>query len=248
MFVKKTSTHDYIGLLVIFVTVFFKLLRDICVSHCKVPKTVAIKKKENLWWNTVFSLAHSVGCSMIISYCFAQENWSFTRDLINHYSQFSMIPLIFSCGYFLADTVDILLTRGFVNELGILLHHFVMILGIAKGLITRQFINAICLSLIAEYSSIILHIRMLMKMSGYFVGAKKFIYTIVCYVNWISFGLIRFSTISYLYRFLFSVLDQLSIVDKYFYFTLGSLIAIINSYYFVILFKSDFSKKIQKND
>ena len=246
MIIKKTSTTEYVGVLVIFVAVFFKMVRDICVSHCKVPKAVATKKKENLWWNTIFSLAHSVGCSMLISYCFVKEHMNFTKDLINHYNQFSMVSLIFSCGYFVADTLDILLTRGFVSEVGILLHHFVMILGIAKGLITRQFINAICLSLIAEYSSMILHVRMLMKMSGCFIGEKRFIYTTVCAVNWISFGLIRFSTITYLYRFLYGALGRLNNHDKYFYFITGSLIAIINGYYFVVLFKSDFIKKQKK--
>jgi len=231
------GSHFHVACVVLLITFCFKNYCQFLEKYGKVPKAVKARRKEGPWWNIVVSLTHSTISSILLVYS-SYNDPNFTSDLENHFSVLSQLAACFSLGYFLHDTVHLLKIYPLKGNLGILLHHAIMLTTLGKVLYSTKYINTVCIALFCEISSIFLHTRQLMKMSKLYM--ESFIFLIICISNIIVYTFVRFYVIYWLYNWFFTNYELIDFEYKMVYFVALTLMTLVNIVYFIIIINKDF--------
>jgi len=229
---------------VTFVFVTFKYYCYLLETYGKVPSAVEKLNKQPVWWNVFVSLTHSTISSALLLLSFYLDP-DFLNNLENHHSVISLLATVFSLGYFIHDTLHLLRTNSFRSQLGIMLHHAIMLTTLGKTLQSRKYINSVCIALFCEISSVFLHSRQLIKMTKLYTGTKFFFF--VCVANIVVYASIRFSVIIWMYNWLYYNYTEMEMVYKSIYFINLTLMTLVNIGYFFIIMNSDFLSLFQKS-
>ena len=235
------SSSFEVGVLVTAVFLAFQFYCKFLYKYIDVPKSVREREKVDTWWNCFVSLTHSTISSLILIYAW-YEDVNFVSDLENHFSQTTILAAIFSFGYFMHDTNHMFSYRDMKNDLGMVLHHTIMLLSLGKCLHNQKYVNVLSVALFCEISSVFLHIRQLIKMSG-LAEKKETFYNMFCFLNLIMYALVRFGVIVWLYRWLFYNYKTMELSYLLTYSILHTLMTCVNIVYFCILFHKDVIQK-----
>uniref|UniRef100_A0A8C8S9U6 TLC domain containing 1 n=1 Tax=Pelusios castaneus TaxID=367368 RepID=A0A8C8S9U6_9SAUR len=146
------------------------------------------------WRNLLVSFVHSVvtGLWAVLGV------WQVPQvllDIENSSSASGYLLLCFSAGYFIHDTLDIIVSRQSRASWEYLVHHAMAISAFFSGIFVGRFVVAGMLSLFVEVSNIFLTIRMLLKLSD--VPAPT-LYRVNKYVNLVMYFLFRLAPQTYL--------------------------------------------------
>ena len=227
-----------VGVLVTAVTLVFQFYCKFLYKYVSVPKSVREREKVDTWWNTFVSLTHSTISSCMLIYAW-YEDPDFVSDLENHFSTTTVLASVFSFGYFIHDTIHMFSYRDMKNDLGMVLHHTIMLLSLGKSLHNMKYVNVLSVALYCEISSVFLHIRQLVKMSGMAQKREK-LFSMVCFLNLVVYVLVRFGVIIWLYTWLYNYYKTMELSYFLTYSILHTLMTCVNIAYFCILFHKDF--------
>uniref|UniRef100_K3W6M4 TLC domain-containing protein n=1 Tax=Globisporangium ultimum (strain ATCC 200006 / CBS 805.95 / DAOM BR144) TaxID=431595 RepID=K3W6M4_GLOUD len=181
--------------------------------------TTFTDNNQLLWSNTIVSMLHSTCSSLLAIYALACDNsvhgnyvnrasygefvttavstgvtihplvlsWAFLiRSLCVYYDN----SLAHSLGYFAYDLWDYVLHRLYIKSPGIVVHHVVILICYISALTKTVGVPLLSLALICELHSAFMHLRKLMSMSNYSIGASS-TYKWVWYLQWATFLLAR---------------------------------------------------------
>jgi len=232
------SSSLEVGVLVTAVTVTFQFYCKFLYKYVNVPKSVREREKIDTWWNTFVSLTHSALSSCMLIYAWYVDI-DFVSDLENHFSTATVLASVFSFGYFIHDTIHMFSYRAMKNDLGMVLHHTIMLLSLGKCLHNMRYVNVLSVALFCEISSVFLHIRLLVKMSGIAEKREK-LFNMICFLNIVVYVLVRFGVIIWLYRWLYDNYETMELSYFLTYSILLTLMTCVNVVYFGILLHKDF--------
>ncbi|XP_074176305.1 TLC domain-containing protein 1 isoform X3 [Rhinolophus sinicus] len=141
----------------------------------------------------------------------------------------------FSTGYFIHDTVDIVVSRQARASWEYLVHHVMAMGAFFSGIFWSKFVGGGVLTLLVEVSNIFLTIRMMMKINN---AQDLLLYRINKYVNLVMYFLFRLAPQAYLTYFFLQYAGQRTQGT----FLLGILLMldIMILIYFSRLLRSDF--------
>ncbi|XP_065646750.1 TLC domain-containing protein 2 [Hydra vulgaris] len=140
-----------------------------CAFFCSINKSIGVilkhknlttVKNDRLVRNTICSLIHSTISSIGTVLCYV-ETPTLSQNFINTSSKLAHLLLLFSSGYFLYDIGDMIMYDG-GNQLVVIAHHALAIMFYATCMKNNHCIGFAVFSLVAEYSSVFLHIRRLL--------------------------------------------------------------------------------------
>lgn len=104
----------------------------------------------------------------------------------------------FSAGYFIHDTVDIVLSKQTRASWEYLVHHVMAMGAFFSGIFWKSFVGGGVLTLLVEVSNIFLTLRMMMKINN---AQHLLLYRINKYVNLVMYFLFRLAPQVYLTKF-----------------------------------------------
>ncbi|XP_027622913.1 calfacilitin isoform X2 [Tupaia chinensis] len=141
----------------------------------------------------------------------------------------------FSAGYFIHDTVDIVISHQVRASWEYLVHHVMAMGAFFSGIFWRSFVGGGVLTLLVEVSNIFLTIRMMMKISN---AQDHLLYRVNKYVNLVMYFLFRLAPQAYLTHFFLGYAGQRTLGT----FLLGILLMldVMILIYFSRLLRSDF--------
>ncbi|TFK00386.1 Calfacilitin [Platysternon megacephalum] len=146
------------------------------------------------WRNLLVSFVHSVVTGLWAVLCVWQVP-EMLMDIENTSSTSGYLLLCFSAGYFIHDTLDIIVSHQSRASWEYLVHHAMAISAFFSGIFLGRFVAAGMLSLFVEVSNIFLTIRMLLKLSNMPAPA---LYRVNKYVNLVMYFLFRLVPQTYL--------------------------------------------------
>jgi len=112
------------------------------------------------WRNVATSLVHSfvTGIWAPVAFYYAPEMWD---DIKNTFSQSTYLLVSFSIGYFIYDSLDMLLYHRKRSTYELMIHHSLVIICFSIAVRTGQYVAYGGVSLIVEINSVFLHMRQL---------------------------------------------------------------------------------------
>ncbi|XP_033747279.1 TLC domain-containing protein 2-like [Pecten maximus] len=218
------------------VTLFTGL--NLVITRLGTPKTV--REDPWRWKNIVISWIHALVCSIWDITCLILYPDLFDDLILNsNYIAFLMIP--FSTGYFLYDSIDMLINKKLRQNWEVTIHHIAV-----ASMFWFNFHQKICiaynaLALMAEINSFFLHSRKLLQMIQ--VDYNSTFYKLVCLCNIVTFTLFRgYSNV----RIVIGMFLEADRVPRFYFKCLTmsmSCMTLINVVLFWRLLKSDFLRK-----
>ncbi|CAM4665647.1 unnamed protein product, partial [Lepidochelys olivacea] len=139
------------------------------------------------WRNLLVSFVHSVVTGLWAVLCVWQVP-EMLVDIENTSSTSGYLLLCFSAGYFIHDTLDIIVSHQSRASWEYLVHHAMAISAFFSGIFLDRFVAAGMLSLFVEVSNIFLTVRMLLKLSNM---PAPTLYRVNKYVNLVMYFLFR---------------------------------------------------------
>uniref|UniRef100_A0A8D0L4W5 TLC domain containing 1 n=1 Tax=Sphenodon punctatus TaxID=8508 RepID=A0A8D0L4W5_SPHPU len=146
------------------------------------------------WRNLLVSFVHSVVTGFWAVLGVWQTPGAMT-DIVNTTSRSGHLLLCFSAGYFIHDTVDIVVSRQSRASWEYLVHHTMAISALFSGIFLDRFVAAGMLSLFVEVSNIFLTMRMMLRLSNL---PAPTLYRANKYINLVMYLLFRLAPQAYL--------------------------------------------------
>lgn len=192
------------------------------------------------WKNISVSLFHSTMSGVGAVLCFVYEP-QMAEDLIQTYTTAAHTLISASVGYFVYDTLDMIVYQRSRQTLELLLHHFVIIVCFGIAIFTYFYVGYAILALIVELNTIFLHVRQLLQTCG-FSKSNQF-YRLNSLINLGTFIIFRIATVAWMTRWIVINKDQVPLA----FYTIGSAglatLTVMNIILFYRLLKSDFLRK-----
>ncbi|XP_044532214.1 TLC domain-containing protein 1 [Gracilinanus agilis] len=186
------------------------------------------------WRNLLVSFAHSIVSGLWALLCV----WQTPEMLVDIETKSSLsgyFLVCFSTGYFIHDSLDILLSKQAQASWEYLVHHVLAIFAFASGIFKGCFVAGGVLILFVEISNIFLTIRMMMKLSNH---QDCVFYEINKYINLVMYFLFRLAPQAYLTRYFLRYLGQRT--QGTFLLSILMMLDMMILIYFSRLLRSDF--------
>ncbi|XP_015994557.1 TLC domain-containing protein 1 [Rousettus aegyptiacus] len=221
-------------LLLLGATLTFRALRR---ALCRLPLPAHVRAdplRTWRWRNLLVSLVHSIVSGIWALLCIWQTP-EMLVDIETGWSLSSYLLVCFSTGYFIHDTVDIVVSNQAEASWEYLVHHVMALAAFFSGIFQNRFVSGGVLTLLVEVSNIFLTIRMMMKINN---AQNHPLYRINKYVNLVVYFFFRLAPQAYLTQFFLQYVGQRTLGT----FLLGVLIMldIMILIYFFRLLRSDF--------
>ncbi|KAM5309211.1 TLC domain-containing protein 1 [Glossophaga mutica] len=191
-------------LLLLGATLTFRALRR-ALSRLPLPAHVrADPLRTWRWHNLLVSFAHSIVSGIWALLCV----WQTPELLVEIETAWSLsgyLLVCFSAGYFIHDTVDIVVSRQARASWEYLVHHVMAMGAFFSGIFRSSFVGGGVITLLVEVSNIFLTIRMMMKINN---AQNLLLYQINKYVNLIMYFLFRLAPQAYLTYFFLQYVGQ----------------------------------------
>nr|XP_056721346.1 TLC domain-containing protein 1 [Euleptes europaea] len=165
------------------------------LSRCPLPAHVRRDATRAWRWkNLLVSFAHSIVAG-IWAVAVAWQMPEIFLDIIDTTPPSGHLLLCFSSGYFIHDSLDIIVCRQSLASWEYLVHHFMATTGLFSGILLDRFVGAGLIVLFVEVSNIFLTIRMMMRL-----GNLQFptLYKVNKYANLVAYFLFRLAPQAYL--------------------------------------------------
>ncbi|XP_038615666.1 TLC domain-containing protein 1 [Tachyglossus aculeatus] len=146
------------------------------------------------WHNLLVSLAHSL-CSGLWALLCVWQTPEMLVDIEMASSPSGYLLVCFSTGYFIHDTMDIVVSRQARASWEYLLHHVLAMGAFFSGIFKGRFVAGGVLTLWVEVSNIFLTLRMMMKLNN---AQGHPLYRIIKYANLVVYFLFRLAPQAYL--------------------------------------------------
>ncbi|XP_001368763.1 TLC domain-containing protein 1 [Monodelphis domestica] len=156
------------------------------------------------WRNLLVSFAHSIVSGLWALLCV----WETPEMLVEIETASSLsgyFLVCFSTGYFIHDSLDIVLNKQAQASWEYLLHHVLAIFAFSSGVFKGSFVAGGVLILLVEISNIFLTIRMMLKLSNH---QDSVFYKINKYINLVMYFLFRVAPQAYLTMYFLRYLGQ----------------------------------------
>ncbi|XP_044286508.1 TLC domain-containing protein 1, partial [Varanus komodoensis] len=194
------------------------------------------------WRNLLVSFVHSVvaGAWAVVGVWIMPEMFA---DLVHTTPSSGHLLLCFSGGYFIHDSLDIILSHQSRASWEYLVHHIMAVSGLCSGIFRNRFVAAGLVLLLVEVSNIFLTVRMLLRL-----GNLPFhtLYRINKYLNVTFYFVFRVAPQAYLTWYFFRFVEMEG-QGAYLMVHLVLLDAMIMSYCLRLL-RSDFCVNSQRRD
>ncbi|OWF41596.1 TLC domain-containing protein 2-like [Mizuhopecten yessoensis] len=208
---------------------------NLFITRLGTPKTV--REDPWRWKNILISWVHALICGVWDILCLVLYPELF-GDLILHINYFTFLMIPFSTGYFLYDSIDMLINKKLRQNWEVTAHHIAV-----ASMFWFNFHQKLCigynvLALMAEVNSFFLHTRKLLQMIQ--VDYNSVFYKLVCLCNIVTFSFFRGYSNS---RILIGMYIEYDRVPSFYYKCLTmsmSCMTLINIFLFWRLLKSDF--------
>ncbi|KAL4223232.1 TLC domain-containing protein 2 [Mactra antiquata] len=192
------------------------------------------------WKNISVSLVHATVSGLWSVYCFVEKP-VMAEDLIKTHTLSGHTLISMSVGYFVYDTIDMMIYQRTRQSFELLLHHIVIILCFGLAVCTKLYIGYAVLALIVELNSIFLHLRQLLQCCG--IPKTNSLYRLNSLVNLGTFLGFRILTLCWMTRWIVINKDLVPLA----FYTLGSVglavMTVMNIILFYRLLNSDFLRK-----
>ena len=234
--------NNYIGaVFVVSATILFKLFTAMMESVCYVPDSVQAWSKQEKWFNTISSLAHSIISSIGCLACFYFDP-QLSMKIQYDYILLAYCVSSFSLGYFIHDFIHVITRRELLSSWEILIHHAVVIFCYGVSVVQMQYINFVIVSLLCEINSIFLHVRQLLNLSD--TCHTSNIYRLNSLINILTYIFFRICTLAWMVRWL--VLHKGLIPDSLHKIGVGgmSVMTFINIILFTRILGKDYFQRI----
>ncbi|XP_041354868.1 TLC domain-containing protein 2-like [Gigantopelta aegis] len=217
--------------------VFFKFVKTVLV-YVGPPKSML--KDVQIWNNISVSCIHAFICSVGVICSFVLYPDEF-KDLSLQGNTFIYLTVCMSVGYFIYDTLDILLQKNKSSLFVMLSHHAVVI-----GLFSHNILLKLCLpytivGLLAEVNSVFLHLRKLLQMANMWTSRE---YAFIVMLNLFTFVVFRGWAIWWSgYTVLFDLYGKVPLPSYVFVCLTTVAIDLVNIKFFWKILKNDYLKK-----
>lgn len=200
----------------------------------------AAEKQIWRWKNISVSFVHSILSGIGAVLCFVYEP-QMAEDLIQTYTTAAHTLISASVGYFVYDTLDMIVYQRSRQTLELLLHHIIIIICFGIAIFTYFYVGYAILALIVELNTIFLHMRQLLQMCGF--SRSNQYYRLNSLINLGTFIIFRIATVAWMTRWIVINKDLLPLA----FYTIGSIglatLTVINIILFYRLLQSDFLRK-----
>ncbi|TEA28521.1 calfacilitin [Neophocaena asiaeorientalis asiaeorientalis] len=215
-------------------TLTFRALRH---ALCRLPLPAHVRAdplRTWRWHNLLVSFAHSIVSGIWALLCI----WQTPEMLVDVESAWSLsgyLLVCFSAGYFIHDTLDIVVSQQARASWEYLVHHVMAMGAFFSGIFWSRFVGGGVLTLLVEVSNIFLTIRMMMKINN---AQDLLLYRVNKYINLFMYFLFRLAPQAYLTHFFLGYAGQRNLGT----FLLGILLMldVMILIYFSRLLRSDF--------
>uniref|UniRef100_A0A8C6GWK3 TLC domain containing 1 n=1 Tax=Mus spicilegus TaxID=10103 RepID=A0A8C6GWK3_MUSSI len=141
----------------------------------------------------------------------------------------------FSAGYFIHDTVDIVVSKQTRASWEYLVHHVMAMGAFFSGIFWKRFVGGGVLTLLVEVSNIFLTLRMMMKINN---AQDLLLYKVNKYINLVMYFLFRLAPQAYLTKFFLQYAGQRTLGT--FLLAILLMLDLMILIYFSRLLRSDF--------
>lgn len=228
------------GYSVFIFTLISLYLINIVVARRGIPKSARPDLDPWLWRNLVISWIHGLVCGVWSILC-VYYHPEFIEDPVSFKSPLLYLMVAFSSGYFLYDTLDMVMNNKLLKHWEVTLHHIFVVPGFWYNWHAQTCIGFSLVALLAEINSFFLHSRKLLQISK--VGFDSRLYRTCSHLNLITFLFCRIIPISFIlystYVEILSGRDRLSMMYITSIAITMVIVAVINVILFWRLFKSD---------
>ena len=187
-------------------TILFSLVNSLT---SKIVPVSASKTNQQRWkWrNVTTSLVHSIVSAfwVVLSFLNAPHMMD---DLVNTFTASCHSLVCFSVGYFIYDSLDMLLYHRKRSTYELLVHHMLAILCFSTAILIEQCVAYVGLFLMVELNSVFLHTRQLFIITSF--PKQSLAYIINAVLNIISFLLFRIFLLGWLVLWLANHWDSIS--------------------------------------
>ncbi|XP_060565612.1 TLC domain-containing protein 2-like [Ruditapes philippinarum] len=209
------------------------------ISEFVTPNKI-VEKQRWRWKNISVSLIHAIISGIWSVLCFAEEP-KMMEDLIQTSTVTGHTLISASVGYFLYDSIDMLIYQRTRQSLELLLHHVVIISCFGLAILTKLYVGYAVLALVVELNSIFLHTRQLLQCLGF--SRTNSFYRLNSLINLGTFLGFRILTLAWMTRWIVINKDLVPLV----FYSMGSLglaiMTVMNIILFYRLLNSDFLRK-----
>ncbi|XP_048222060.1 TLC domain-containing protein 1 [Perognathus longimembris pacificus] len=225
--------HPALPLLLV-ATLTFRALRR---ALCRLPLPAHVRTdplRTWRWHNLLVSFTHSIVSGIWALLCL----WQTPAMLVEMETAWSLsgyLLVCFSAGYFIHDTVDIVISRQTRASWEYLVHHVMAIGAFFSGIFWRSFVGAGVMTLLVEVSNIFLTFRMMMKINN---AQELLLYRVNKYVNLVMYFLFRLAPQVYLTKFFLQYAGQRNLGG--FLLSILLMLDVMILIYFSRLLRSDF--------
>lgn len=197
---ESVAISNAYGYCVLSTTLIFLFCVHLYIQKRGVPKSVRAGYDSWRWRNLVISWLHGLicGCWAIASICTHPQ---FTADPVSFNSPLVFYMVVFSTGYFLFDTLDMIVNNKLLECWEVTLHHVFVVPGFWYNWHYNTSIGYSLAALTAEINSFFLHSRKLLQISN--VGFDTVLYRLCAYLNLATFFLCRIIPIGFIVNHLF---------------------------------------------
>uniref|UniRef100_A0A8C8UBG9 TLC domain containing 1 n=1 Tax=Peromyscus maniculatus bairdii TaxID=230844 RepID=A0A8C8UBG9_PERMB len=146
-------------------TLTFRALRR---ALCRLPLPAHVRTdplRTWRWHNLLVSFTHSIVSGIWALLCL----WQTPEMLVEMETSWSLsgyLLVCFSAGYFIHDTVDIVVSKQTRASWEYLVHHVMAMGAFFSGIFWKSFVGGGVLTLLVEVSNIFLTLRMMMKINN----------------------------------------------------------------------------------
>ncbi|XP_028615203.1 calfacilitin isoform X2 [Grammomys surdaster] len=185
-------------------TLTFRALRRVL---CRLPLPAHVQTdplRTWRWHNLLVSFTHSIVSGIWALLCI----WQTPEMLVEIEMAWSVsgyLLVCFSAGYFIHDTVDIVVSRQTRASWEYLVHHVMAMGAFFSGIFWKRFVGGGVLTLLVEVSNIFLTLRMMMKINN---AQHLLLYKVNKYVNLVMYFLFRLAPQAYLTKFFLQYAGQ----------------------------------------
>jgi len=211
--------------------------RLVPVSICHTPQ------HKWKWRNVATSLLHSLVTAVwsLVAFYQAPHVW---EDLIVTYTDSTYTLVCFSIGYFIYDSMDMLVYHRKRSTYELLVHHLLVMLCFIIAVTIKQYVAYVALSLLVEINSIFLHTRQLFIVTN--EPKISFRYKVNSLLNIATFLLFRILLLGWMTRWLATYRDKIPMAI----FTVSSIslaiIVVMNIVLFLRILSVDFLGALTK--
>ncbi|XP_051013995.1 TLC domain-containing protein 1 isoform X1 [Acomys russatus] len=215
-------------------TLTFRALRRVL---CRLPLPAHVHTdplRTWRWHNLLVSFTHSIVSGIWALLCI----WQTPEMLVEIETAWSLsgyLLVCFSTGYFIHDTVDIIVSRQTGASWEYLVHHVMALGAFFSGIFWKRFVGGGVLTLLVEVSNIFLTLRMMMKINN---AQDLLLYRVNKYVNLVMYFLFRLAPQAYLTKLFLQYAGQRTLGT--FLLAILLMLDLMILIYFSRLLRSDF--------